>query len=119
MAKIAFRVFLYYFIVYGIIGVLIVFSEGLFDYQSYGNFFQRTSIISFLMAFLSTALFAFYSLISSFFTLSTFDPLMWKVYTVQIVFFILAIIGFQKNNKFILLIAGLLPIVSAIIELLF
>lgn len=94
-----------------------IFSEGLYDYQTYGDFFQRTSIISFFVYFFMMPFLAFFSLISSFFTMSTFAPNIWQAHLALILFFPIAFIGFKIKNRLILLIAALLSITLTLADL--
>ncbi len=119
MLKRPLKLLAFYFIIYGLIGIMIAVSEGLFDYRSYGDFFLRTSLLNIVIAFFTVPLFALYSLLSSVVTLTTFSAQLWEVHLTLLLFLAISFIGISKHNKIILLLAALLPLTTTAWELFF
>ena len=104
------KLFLFYYISYGILGMVLVFSDGLFDHRINGDFFLRTSVWDFFHAFFVVPFSALKSLIN--FSLSN-----WEVHLVFILFLGISIFGLYKNSNVILIAAGLIPILWGVSNL--
>lgn len=105
-----------YFITYGILGIIFIFSEGLHDYKNYGDFFMRTSIIDFAYAFFTVPISAIYNLVSVFFEKNTLD-FAWDAHLIFILYLGTAISGLVKNNNTIFILSSLFPISWGVMEL--
>ena len=99
-----------YYISYGILGMVLVFSDGLFDLRTNGSFFLRTSILDFFHAFFVVPFSALKSLTS--FSLSSEE-----VHLVFILFLVISIFGLYKNNNIILIIGGLVPVLWGVLNI--
>lgn len=109
MSKEVLKLVVSYFITFGTLGIIFIFSEGLHDYNNHGDFFMRTSISDFVFAFLTVPISTLYNLASAFFEKNTL-AFVWDTHLIFLLYMGTAIFGLVKNKNIIFILASLIPI---------